>query len=150
MQPSSHENPLTSSLLTPMLALIVWSLVMLVWMYATRIPAIQKAGISPSNAREPTALDALPLAVRQVAYNYNHLMEQPTIFYALVVYSYLAGQQNGLNLILAWAYVAIRVVHSLVQATANVVLVRFSLFMLGSLALAILAGRDVWALFSPT
>ena len=138
---------LTSSLLTPMLALIVWSLVMLAWMYAVRIPAIGKAGIDPATAKEPTALDALPLGVRQVAYNYNHLMEQPTLFYALVVYSYLAGQQNTVNLVLAWAYVAIRIVHSLVQATINAVLVRFAIFIAGSLVLAALAARDVWALF---
>ena len=140
-------NPLTASLLTPMLALIVWSLVMLVWMYAVRIPAIGKAGIDPATAKEPTALDALPLAVRQVAYNYNHLMEQPTLFYALVVYSYLAGQQNAVNLALAWAYVAVRIVHSLVQATINAVLVRFGIFIAGSLVLVVLAARDVWALF---
>src|ERR1700722_13922694 len=140
-------NPLTASLLTPMLALIVWSLVMLVWMYAVRIPAIGKARIDPATAKEPTALDALPLAVRQVAYNYNHLMEQPTLFYALVVYSYLAGQQNAVNLALAWAYVAVRIVHSLVQATINAVLVRFGIFIAGSLVLVVLAARDVWALF---
>jgi len=140
------ESPLTSSLLTPMLALICWSLVMLVWLYATRIPAMGKAKVDPANAQEPSALDALPLAVRQVGYNYNHLMEQPTIFYALVVYSYLAGQQNGPNLILAWLYVALRIVHSLVQATVNLVLVRFGIFALASVVLAILAARDVWAL----
>jgi hypothetical protein len=141
------ESPLTTSLLTPMLALIVWSLAMLVWMYATRIPALRKAGIAPADAREASSLDALPLGVRQVAHNYNHLMEQPTIFYALVVYSYLAGQQNPLNLILAWAYVALRVIHSLVQATVNIIVVRFSIFMLASLVLAALATRDVIALF---
>jgi hypothetical protein len=141
-------SPLTGSLLTPMLALIVWTLVMCVWMYATRIPAIRKAGISPADAREPTSLDGLPLKVRQVAYNYNHLMEQPTLFYALVVYSYLAGQQNGPNIALAWAYVVLRVVHSLVQATVNIVLVRFAVFMAATLMLAALAARDVWALFS--
>jgi hypothetical protein len=141
-------GPLTSSLLTPMLALIVWSLIMCVWMYAVRIPAIRKAGIDPVTAQEPTSLDALPLKVRQVAYNYNHLMEQPTLFYALIAYSYLAGQQNGVNLALAWAYVAIRVVHSLVQATVNVVMVRFSIFIAGTLVLAALAGRDVAALLS--
>ena len=140
------ESPLTSSLLTPMLALIVWSLVMLAWTYAVRIPAIRKAGVDPATAREPTSLDVLPLQVRQVAYNYNHLMEQPTLFYALVAYSYLAGQQNGVNLILAWAYVALRIVHSLVQATVNVVLVRFAIFIAGTLVLAALAARDVIAL----
>jgi len=140
-------SPLTSSLLTPMLALIVWSLVMLAWTYAVRIPAIRKAGVDPATAREPTSLDLLPLQVRQVAYNYNHLMEQPTLFYALVAYTYLAGQQNGVNLILAWAYVALRVVHSLVQATVNIVLVRFGVFMAATLVLAALAARDVWVLF---
>jgi hypothetical protein len=141
------DSPLTGSLLTPMLALIVWSLAMLAWAYAARIPAMRQAGIDPAEAQEPTALDALPLKVRQVAYNYNHLMEQPTLFYALVVYSYLAGQQNAPNLILAWAYVAIRIVHSLVQATVNVVLARFAIFIAGTLVLAALAVRDVLALF---
>jgi len=140
------ESPLSGSLLTPMLALIVWSLAMLAWTYAARIPAIGKAGIDPATAREPTSLDVLPLKVRQVAYNSNHLMEQPTIFYALVVYTYLAGQQNGPNLVLAWAYVALRVVHSLIQATVNIVLLRFAVFMAATLVLAALAARDVWAL----
>ena len=135
------------SLLAPALALIVWSLIVWVWMYATRIPAIQKAGIDPGAAREPSSLDVLPLTVRQVAYNYNHLMEQPTIFYALVFYSYLSGQQNETNLVLAWAYVATRVVHSLIQATVNAVLVRFAVHVLGTLALIALAARDVMALF---
>ena len=130
-----------------MLALVVWTLVMTVWMYATRIPAIQRAGIRPNDAREPTSLDPLPLGVRQIGYNLNNLMEQPTVFYALVAYSYLAGQQNAVNLVLAWAYVAIRVVHSVVQATVNIVLVRFSIFAVGTLVLAVLAGRDVMALF---
>ena len=142
-----QPSPLTHSLLTPMLALVVWTLVMTVWMYAVRIPAIQRAGIDPNGAREPTSLDALPLKVRQVGYNLNNLMEQPTVFYALVAYSYLAGQQNAVNLALAWAYVAIRVAHSLMQATVNIVLVRFSIFVLGTLVLAVLAGRDVTALF---
>ena len=136
------------SMLTPVLVLIVWTLVVWIWMYATRIPAMQAARISAQEAQFTSALNVLPARARGVADNYNHLMEQPTIFYALVVYSYLAGQQNGPNLILAWAYVALRVVHSLVQATINAVLVRFSIFMLGTLMLVALAARDVWALFS--
>ena len=130
-----------------MLALAVWTLAMTVWMFALRIPAIQRARISPTAAREPKSLDALPLEVRQVGYNLNNLMEQPTVFYALVAYSYLAGQQNPVNLALAWAYVALRIVHSLIQATVNLVLVRFGVFALGTLVLAAIAGRDVWALW---
>jgi hypothetical protein len=133
------------ALLTPVLGLVLWSLVMWIWMYATRLPAIGKAGISPASAREPTSLDALPLKVRQVAYNYNHLMEQPTIFYALVLYTYLAVPPNPLSVGLAWIYVGLRVIHSLVQATSNVILVRFSIHVLGTLALFALALLDVVA-----
>jgi hypothetical protein len=140
------DGPLFHSILTPALALILWTLVMCVWLYAVRIPAISKAGIDPAKAQEPTSLDALPLKVRQVGYNYNHLMEQPTLFYALVFYTYLAGQQNDLNVILAWGYVALRVVHSLVQATVNLVMLRFSIFAVSTLVLAALAVRDALAL----
>jgi hypothetical protein len=135
------------ALLTPALALVVWSLVVWVCMYATRIPAIRKAGIDPGAAREKSSLDALPLKVRQVADNYNHLMEQPTIFYALIFYGYLAGAQDIGNVALAWTYVATRMVHSLIQATVNVVLMRFAVHVLGTLTLIALAVRYVAALF---
>ena len=137
------------NVLTPVLALVCWSLIMWLWLYAVRIPAIQKAGLKPQDAKEPDALNVLPLKVRQVAYNYNHLMEQPTIFYALVVYTYLTGGQNTLNAALAWAYVVTRIAHSLVQATSNVIMVRFSIHVLGTLALFALAARDLAACFVP-
>ena len=139
--------PILHNLLTPVLALVVWSLIMWIWMYATRIPAIQKAGLAPDDAKEPDAINVLPLSVRQVAYNYNHLMEQPTIFYALVFYTYLAGGQNEFNTLMAWAYVVLRLAHSLVQATSNTILVRFSLHVLGTLPLFVMAARDVAAMF---
>jgi hypothetical protein len=133
------------SILTPALALILWSLVMWLWMYATRIPAIQRAGLNPNAAREPDSLDVLPLKVRQVAYNYNHLMEQPTLFYALVFYTYLTHRWVAdVPLILAWIYVALRAVHSLVQATINVVLLRFALHVAGTVALMGLAAWNLW------
>ena len=134
------------SLLTPALALIVWSLIVWVWMYARRIPAIRKAGISPVQARAHRSLEVLPLAVRQVADNYTNLMEQPTLFYALVFYGYLAAQQNEVNVVLAWAYMATRIVHSLIHATVNIVMARFAVHALGTIMLMILAARYVMAL----
>jgi len=135
-----------NSILTPVLALVVWSLLMFVWMYATRIPAMQAGKIDPQSAAHPGSLDVLPSRVRAVADNYNHLMEQPTIFYALVVYLHLTQQGNPVNVGLAWAYVALRVVHSLVQNTTNVVLVRFMVFSLSTLALVAMALHAVLAL----
>src|SRR5580765_6753245 len=97
-----------SSMLAPVLALIVLSLVVWIWMYATRIPAMQRAKIDPQAARHPGSLDTLPSSARQVADNYNHLMEQPTIFYALIFFIYLAGHADQLHIYLAWTYVVLR------------------------------------------
>lgn len=134
------------SLLTPVLALIVWTLIIWVWMYATRIPAMQAAKIDPATAKHPGSLDGLPSRARAVADNYNHLMEQPTIFYAVVFYIVLAGHTDQLHIYLAWAYVGLRVVHSLVQNTVNAVPVRFTIFSLSTIALAAMAVREAVAL----
>ena len=133
-----------SSILTPVLALVCLSLVVWIWMYATRIPAMQKAKISPQEGRHAREMGArLPTSARQVADNYNHLMEQPTIFYALVLYIALAGISDALFVQLAWAYVLLRVVHSLIQCTVNIVMLRFSVFTLSTLVLMVMAARAV-------
>lgn len=134
------------SILTPMLALVCWTLVMWVWMYATRIPAMRRAGIDPRQYKDKKALDALPMSVRQIADNYNHLHEQPVLFYALVVYGQLAGTATGVDIALAWTYVGFRVAHSVYQALVNFIPVRFALFALGSLTLMAMAVRDLLAL----
>jgi hypothetical protein len=141
------EVDLNDSVLVPVLALILWSLIVWAWMYALRIPAMQKAGIRPDDARHPGSLDSLPSSARQVADNYNHLMEQPTIFYALAFFAVLAGHDGGLAVTLAWAYVVLRVIHSLIQNTINRVMLRFTVFSLGSIVLIVWAVREAMATF---
>lgn len=130
-----HE---VSPILGPVVALVAWTLVMMVWMYATRFPAMRRKGIS-LRGRVGTPPGALQGVVEDhvqwKAHNYNHLMEQPTIFYAVGLSLALMDRGYGINLVLAWAYVAFRIGHSLVQATVNVVLWRFLLFLGGSFAL---------------
>lgn len=123
-------------ILKPVIALAIWTMVMWAWMYATRIPAMTKAQIAPDEARQVGLLDQkLPASVQWKAHNYNHLHEQPTVFYAVAIVLAIIGQGDGMNALLAWIYVGLRVIHSLVQATANVVMVRFVLFALSSLVL---------------
>lgn len=139
-----------TGMMAPVLALIVWTLVMLVWLYARRIPAMRKAGIDPAKIKGSESYASMPPMDPKavwVADNYNHLHEQPTIFYALCIYSHLTGVMDGLNVGLAWTYVALRVVHSLIQVTTNFVPLRFVIFNIGSLVLAIVAVRNVLALF---
>jgi hypothetical protein len=135
------------SILTPVLALVGLSLLVWIWMYATRIPAMQRVGIAPQDAKFRGSLDRLPDSARQVADNYNHLMEQPTIFYALVFYIFLAGHTDQFHIYLAWAYVLLRVVHTLVQGTVNIVNLRFSVFALSTLVLMAMAAREIVARF---
>lgn len=134
--------------LTPVLLLVCWTLIMWLWMYVTRIPAMQKAGVDPDAARHPgTYGDQLPANVRAVADNYNHLHEQPTVFYALMIFAALTGGGDALMLNLAYGYVGIRVLHSLVQVLSPKVLLRFSVFVLGSLVLFAMAGKEVIRVF---
>jgi hypothetical protein len=139
--------PTNAEFLMPVLALVAWTFVMWAWMYATRIPAMRAAGIDPQEAATSDALaQRLPPEVRWKADNYNHLHEQPTVFYALMFLAALTGGAEPVALALAWAYVGIRVVHSLVQATVNRIVVRFLIFNLGSLVLVAFTAREAMRL----
>lgn len=109
---------------------------MCAWLYATRIPAISRNRIVYDPRRPAEEFHArLPPEVRWKADNYNNLMEQPTLFYAVALTLALLGAGSALDAGLAWAYVGLRIAHSLVQATVNVVMVRFSLFMAATIVL---------------
>ena len=137
-----------SPILAPIVALVAWSMVMWVWMYATRIPAIQKLGMQlDSNAPRGEQMNQLPAAVGWKADNYNHLMGQPSIFYAVAFALALMEHGTGINLTLAWAYVGLRVVHSLVQSLGNKVMVRFGVFFLSSVVLLALTVNALRAAF---
>ena len=137
-----------SPILAPLIALVLWSFVMWTWLYATRIPAIVKAKIQYDPRRPPEEFHALlPAETRWKADNYNHLMEQPTLFYAVTLTLALVGADGPLETGLAWAYVGLRVVHSLVQATVNIIPLRFAIFTLGSLVLLAMTVRAAMAVF---
>jgi hypothetical protein len=137
-------------ILQPLVALLAWTMVMWVWMYATRIPAMLKAGIDAKGMVGSTGASLraqLPDNVSWKADNYNHLHEAPTLFYAVAIVLAIIGQGDGFNTVLAWAYVGLRVAHSIVQATVNKVAVRFALFALSSLALMALILHAAIAVF---
>jgi len=141
---------INSPIFAPAIVLVLWSLVMLGWLAITRLPAMAKAGIdlrSLVGARGANLEGVVPDRVNWKAHNYAHLMEQPTLFYVTVVILALVGAGDGVNLQLAWAYVVLRVAHSIVQATWNRVAVRFTLFSLSTVALLALALHAAIAVF---
>ena len=142
--------PQHAQIIAPVVALVAWSLVMWVWMYVTRIPAMQRAGIDTANLVGGSAADLrarIDPKAQWPADNYNHLHEQPTIFYAIALSLALIGAGDGLNATIAWGYVALRIAHSLVQATVNRVIVRFALFSLSTLCLIALTLHAAIAVF---
>ncbi|PKB25726.1 hypothetical protein B0I00_0932 [Novosphingobium kunmingense] len=139
-------------ILKPLTVLAGWTMIMWVWMYATRIPAINKL----PKPTEPGADQGwtgsmleglLPREVQWKAHNYNHLHEAPTVFYAVALALAIIGQGDGLNLTIAWVYVALRIAHSVFQATVNKVMPRFLLFALSSLCLMALVVHLLIAVF---
>jgi hypothetical protein len=139
---------MSSAILGPVIALVLWTLVMWAWLYATRIPAIVKNKLVLGPGTTKAELNAqLPAEVRWKADNYNHLMEQPTLFYAVALTLALAGAGDELDVALAWGYVALRVIHSLVQALVNIVMIRFAVFMAASVVLLALSIRAALAIF---
>ncbi len=138
------------AILKPVVALAAWTMVMWLWMYATRIPAMSKAKIDTAGLVGGTGKDldaVLPGNVQWIAHNYNHLHEAPTVFYAVALVLAITGHGDGLNAQIGWAYVGLRVVHSIVQASINRVIVRFGLFALSSLALIAMVVHAVIAVF---
>jgi hypothetical protein len=141
-----------AEILKPVVVLAAWTMLMWIWMYATRIPAINKlpkdnapgADVGWTGAKLEALLDP---KIQWKAHNYNHLHEAPTVFYAVALLLAMIGQGDGLNAKIAWAYVALRIVHSLWQSLANKVAVRFLLFALSSLCLMALVLHALMALF---
>jgi hypothetical protein len=141
---------MSHAMLQPVVALAAWTIVMLVWMIATRLPALRAAGIDLGKLVGTKAADAdrsLPPEIQWKAHNYNHLMEQPTLFYAICLVIAFTGTGVAINVALAWSYVGLRIAHSLVQATTNRVKPRFMLFLLSSLCLAALTLHAGMAVF---
>ena len=131
-----------TSILAPAAALVVWSIIMLIWMAGTRLPAMKKVGIDLGTAGGGRGVDIdpnVPPSVAWKSHNYAHLMEQPTIFYATVMILAISGAATPLLVSFAWGYTIIRILHSAWQATVNKVNIRFVLFLLSTICLTVLA-----------
>eukprot|EP00026_Physarum_polycephalum_P021111 Phypoly_transcript_24158.p1 GENE.Phypoly_transcript_24158~~Phypoly_transcript_24158.p1 ORF type:complete len:142 (+),score=9.39 Phypoly_transcript_24158:119-544(+) len=137
----------TSPILAPVVSLVLWSLIMEAWLYAVRVPAMIRLRIKVDPANPHAFNEKLPASVRWKADNYNHLMEQPTIFYAVAITLAVAGAGHGVNASLAWLYVILRVIHSFIQVTVNHIMARFFVFVVSSFVLLALTIQALFVVF---
>jgi hypothetical protein len=135
----------------PVVSLVAWSWVMLAWMTVVRLRAMQAVdnpALTRKRGTRGADLEAvLPPSAQWPAHNYNHLMEQPTLFYAICLVLALTGVGRGIDLYLAWSYVLLRVLHSLVQATVNIVQIRFPLYSCASILLLAMTAHAAMLVF---
>ncbi len=128
-----------SPILAPVVALIAWTIIVMFWMVVTRMGEFKRLGINfdniPPGSRGADLEGRADPRAQWKSHNYNHLMEQPTLFYAIAITLALMDMGGGLNYWLAWGYVGFRVLHSIVQATVNRLTIRTPLFFLASLCL---------------
>ena len=137
----------SSAILQPVVVLALWSGVMMLWLARARLPNAKTTRFPEGEIAHPSAMVHFPTEVRRVGDNYNHLFEQPTLFYAVVLLIAVMGHVDGTAVALAWGFVGLRVLHSLVHATVNIVPLRFGLFILSWLALLGLMVRGAFVIF---
>lgn len=130
----------TTGFLTPVIVLIIWTLIVWIILYARRLPVLAKAGPMTDDVKSPDGQwkSVMPLKVQAPAHNYNHLMEQPTIFYAFMFWALLSGVGTALIGLLAWIYVGLRIVHSVIQISAGPVMARFLVFATSTICLMVM------------
>ena len=134
------------SILNPMLAMMAWSGLIVAILLMTRIPVVIKQWGNLQFAKHSDELrPKMSEKFRYVTDNYNHIFEQPTLFYAVLIYIQLAGTANQTNISLAWAYVFLRVIHSSIQLTSNNVSWRAASFATASLILMAIISMEVLA-----
>ena len=134
----------TTCILQPVLAMVLLQAVVCIWMLATRGRAMTKAGMTLEDGKHTVAMQSLPDPARQIADNYNHLFEVPTVFYALVFYIWAMGHVDSIHAYCAWGFFGSRVLHSIVQGTINRVAIRFPLFAIGWGLIIIMAARELF------
>lgn len=135
-------------ILQPVFVVALLTVVMTIWMFLTRIPAMSKLKIHPQKGQDTHRLrELLPKEVARVSNNYNHLFEQPTLFYAVALSIAVLGHVDTIHVVCAWIYAVLRIIHSIVQATIDLVLVRFVLFIISWLVLSIMIIREGMAVF---
>lgn len=145
---------MNSAILGPVVAMAAWTMIIWIWMYATRLPAMGRAGVDAKNMVGSTGGGLRDHLIAKgeeraswVADNYNHLHEAPTVFYAICLVLAMIGQGDNLNATIAWVYVTLRVAHSLVQILSNRVIIRFALFALSTFALIMLVVHAAMSVF---
>jgi len=135
-------------ILQPMLAMMVLTAIVWFVLYARRLPAMRRVGVSSQEYTTPDKGAALlPESVSYPAHNFRNLFELPVLFYALCLYLFVTGTAQNVDVVAAWAFVGFRALHSLIHSTVNIVIARFLAYLAATIALWFMLARAVLGAF---
>ena len=133
----------------PFIGMLLLTFVVWVVMYVRRITFMVKNNIHAQRLSTPErGAEIIPEEVSHASNNLKNLFEVPVIFYALCLYLYVAGQVDEIYLVMAWVFLGLRVVHSLIQCTVNIVMLRFVAYLVSSIALWFMLVRAAYYSFA--
>ena len=129
------EDPLVIASIG-IVGMLVLTLVVWLHMYTLRLRYVFSHGIAAQRLSTPEkGVELLPESVNRPSNNLKNLFELPVVFYALCLYLYVTGNVDATYVASAWLFLGLRVVHSAIHCTVNVVMLRFTVYMLGALVL---------------
>ena len=136
------------NILYPMFGMILLSCFVVLALYLSRLmPIIKNFGNLESARYADDFRPLLPEKLRNITANYNHIFEQPTLFYATVIYIYLMNHGDMTNIVLAWGYVVFRSFHTIIQLTLNNVSMRVIPFIFSGICLILLIVKELLFFF---
>ena len=132
----------------PLFATMTLTFVVWVYMYVRRISFIRASGLTPGQLSAPGALaQASPPGVSNPSDNLKNLFEIPVIFYALALYLFVTATVDATYVGAAWVFVIFRILHSAVHCTFNLVMLRFYLYLVSTVAVWFMLARAAFAHF---
>lgn len=132
----------------PVLATMLLTIVVWIYMYAKRIPFINSLNLRPEEITPHLLAERSPPAVSNPSDNLKNLFEVPILFYAVSVYLYVTGAVDQTYVAAAWAFFALRLLHSAIHCTVNIVMLRFAVYALSSLCVFFMIVRAAISYFA--
>jgi len=115
-------------MLLPLLAQVLLTFTVWGWLYVARLREMKSKGIHPQAVKSRSQLQALLTDSAAPANNFMNLLEMPVLFYLAILLTLLLMVQDPVLILLAWTYVVLRAVHSLIHCTYNRVMHRFLVY----------------------
>ena len=132
----------------PLLVMFLLTLVVWLTLYARRLPFVFSGEFKPDRGTSLELDMASPASIVHPSDNLKNLFELPVIFYALVIALYVTEQVDTVYLTAAWVFAGFRILHSVMHCTANIIPVRFLLYLVSAFSLWFMVLRAAFDYFT--